>query len=281
MPKITNIFTPFAIVCALALPASAQDVTSDTIVATVNGTDITIGHMIVLRENLPEQYKNLEDTVLFDGILEQVIQQTVLAQTIDAPALAVALQLENERRALLAGAAMGELLISAASQDAISAAYQEQYVSAEPNPEYNASHILVKTEAEALALVTELEAGADFASLAAEHSTGPSGPNGGKLGWFGPGMMVPAFEEAVTKLEAGDVSQPVQTQFGWHVIILNEFRLESPPALDEVRADIVEEIQQKAVTVVVESLMDKAEIIRPDLSEIDPAILRNTGLVLN
>lgn len=281
MRNATRFFAAITITCALAVPVAAQEVTADTVVATVNGTDITIGHMIVLRNNLPDQYKNLDDDVLFDGILEQVIQQTVLAQTIISPSPAIALQLENERRALLAGAAMGNLLAATVTEDALEAAYQEQFASASPTRQFNASHILVDTEDEALALITALEGGADFAELAAEKSTGPSGPNGGQLGWFGPGAMVPAFEDAVTKMAAGDISPPVQTQFGWHVIILNEVRDQSIPTLDEVRADLVDELQQAAIQSILEDLTAAADVVRPDISGLDPGIIAVTSLVRN
>ncbi len=281
MSFFTRLYSATIVTMVLALPIHAQDVTSDTVVATVNGTDITIGHMIVLRNNLPEQYKNLEDKVLFDGILDQVIQQTVLAQTITTPSRAIVLQLENENRALLAGSAMGAMLASSVTDEAIEAAYQEQFANFESAREFNASHILVETEETALALIVELENGADFAALAAEHSTGPSGPGGGNLGWFGAGMMVAPFEEAVTVLQDGQVSVPVQTQFGWHVIVLNESRFESAPALDEVRADLVEELQQKAVASIIKDLTAGADISRPNLSELDPAVIRDTSLVQN
>ncbi len=281
MPKFTRFIGSMAIGCLLALPAIAQEVTSDTVVATVNGTDITIGHMIVLRNNLPQQYQNLDDKVLYDGILDQVVQQTVLSQTMDTLSMAIALQLENERRALLAGAAMADMLAESITDDVVQAAYEKQYTQADPVKEYNAAHILVETEEEALALIVKLDEGAEFGALAAEFSTGPSGPSGGSLGWFGPGMMVQPFEEAVETMQDGDVSAPVQTQFGWHVIILNETRFQSAPALDDVRAELVDELQQKAVADIIEKLSGEADISRADLPDLDPAILRDTSLVQN
>ena len=268
-----------AIWCASA--AMTQDVSADTVVATVNGNDITIGHMIVLRNSLPEQYKNLDDKVLFDGILDQLVQQSVLADLNKSPTRAVELQMENERRSLLAGAAIGNMLEDAVTDEDVNTAYQNQFANVEPAREFNASHILVATEEEAMALIVELEDGADFAELAKEHSTGPSGANGGQLGWFGAGMMVPPFEQAVVGMKVGDISAPVQTQFGWHVIILNETRDQSAPALDEVRADLVEELRQSALATIIEDSTAAANVVRPDLSAIDPAVLRDLGLVQN
>ncbi|MEE9427678.1 MAG: peptidylprolyl isomerase [Paracoccaceae bacterium] len=281
MLNTTRILSAIAIAYFTAIPGLAQDNSADMIVATVNGTEITVGHMIVLRNNLPEQYDNLEDKVLFDGILDQIVQQTILAQTITSPTKATVIEMENQNRALLAGVAMTGLLEEAVTDEVIEAAYNEQYADIERPREFNASHILVETEEEALALVIELENGADFAALASEHSTGPSGPNGGQLGWFGPGMMVAPFEQAVLEMEDGQVSPPVQTQFGWHVIILNETRIPSAPAIDEVRAEIAEELQQAALAKIVESLTASADVSRVDLSEIDPAILRDIDLVLD
>jgi peptidyl-prolyl cis-trans isomerase C len=148
----------------------------------------------------------------------------------------------------------------------------------DPVEEFNASHILVETEEEAQALIDALAEGADFAELAAESSIGPSGPNGGQLGWFTAGMMVPEFETAVFELEAGEVSVPVQTQFGWHVILLNEVREQALPTLDEVRAELIEGLRRARVDDRIAELMSGAAIERPEL-DIDPAVIANTDLL--
>ena len=126
--------------------------------------------------------------------------------------------------------------------------------------------------------MTLLAEGADFAELAAERSTGPSGPNGGQLGWFGPGMMVAPFEEAVVALEVGEVSEPVQTQFGWHVIILNESRVEELPSIDDIRAELEESVRQGRVETLINDLTDAGEITRTEL-DIDPSLIRNVELL--
>jgi parvulin-like peptidyl-prolyl isomerase len=155
--------------------------------------------MIVLRAQLPEQYQQLPPEVLFDGVLEQLINQEILAQQDEAVARAIELRLDNERRALQANEVITDFAATAVTEEAIQAAYDEAVAGAEAEQEFNAAHILVETEDEALALIEELNGGADFAALAQEHSTGPSGPNGGSLGWFGLGMMVPPFEAAVLR----------------------------------------------------------------------------------
>ena len=280
MSKRTILLCACALAIGLSQQAFAQETGPDTVVATVNGEEITIGHMIVLREGLPEQYQALEDDVLFDGILEQLVQQTVLAQKAENPGPLVELRLENERRTLLAGTAMKAMLDKALTDEVLQAAYDKKFADAEPTIEFNASHILVETEDEAKTLLTDLEGGADFAELAKEKSTGPSGPNGGELGWFGAGMMVKEFEDVVMGMEAGAISAPVQTQFGWHVIRLNETRMKDAPPLADVREELAEEVQQQIIEETLTALTDEAEISRTEISTVDRSVIRNLDLVL-
>ncbi|WP_371061332.1 peptidylprolyl isomerase [Rhodosalinus sp. 5P4] len=271
---------------AAALPATAQDTAAtpdaDTVVATVNGQEITLGHMVVARTSLPQQYRQLPDDVLFEGILDQMIQQTLLAQqTGDTLSTRARVALENERRLLRAGDAVETIIGEVVTDEALRAAYEARFADADLGTEYNASHILVGTEEEARDLVRQLEQGADFGELAMAHSTGPSGPSGGELGWFGPGMMVPPFEEAVMAMEVGAVSEPVETQFGWHVITLNDTRSQAAPPLDEVREELAEEIRQAAVTERLEALRAEAEITMPDEGAVDPSALSDTSILEN
>jgi peptidyl-prolyl cis-trans isomerase C len=234
--------------------------------------------MIVARQALPRQYQQLPDEVLFPGLLDQLIQQNALAQSLESPTKATQLTIENQRTGLLAGEALGMAGQNAATDEAIEAAYAARYADAEPSTEYNASHILVETEEEAQALIGQIDEGANFAELAREHSTGPSGPDGGSLGWFGTGMMVPEFEEAVMALESGEVSPPVQTQFGWHVVRLNETRMAEAPPLEEVRGEIAEELRQQAVEARIAEVVEQADITRAEV-DVDPSILSDLSLV--
>ena len=254
---------------------------ADTVVATVNGTDITLGHMLVLRQRLPQQYQQLPPEVLFEGILDQLVQQTLLGEQTEDLSTVSRVTLDNEERALRAAEEVRRVVDEAMSEEAIQAAYDELYGSADPETEYNASHILVETEEEAAALVTDLEGGADFAELAKEKSTGPSGPRGGELGWFSVGAMVPPFEEAVVALEVGAVSAPVQTQFGWHVIKLNETRAKDAPTIEQVRGELVESVQAGAIETRIEALTETANIVRPELDGIDPTILNDMSILEN
>lgn len=278
MQKRLNFIATLGLAVTLAMPAQAQD--ANTVVATVNGKDITIGHMILARTTLPEQYQQLPDDVLFEGILKQLVEQSLLADSFtgDLPKR-ISISLENEKRSLIAGERVEAVLTAALTDEAIQAAYDSKFAGAEPTQEYNASHILVETEEEALALKSELDAGADFASAAKEKSTGPSGSNGGALGWFGKGAMVPSFEAAVADLDVGAVSAPVKTQFGWHVIILNETRNASAPTLAEVRPELEDALRESALSNAIELLREKADVDQSGAEGINPSVLSDLSVV--
>lgn len=268
-------------ICALALPALAQDApTRDTVVASVNGTDITLGQMVAASAQLPEQYRQLPPDVLFDGIMNQLIQQQLLADTLETVPARVAITLANEERSLKAGEAVQAFLAGAVTDEAIQARYDELYAPENAQTEYNAAHILVATEEEALAVKARIEAGEDFAAVAREVSTDTgSGANGGDLGWFTQGMMVQPFEEAVMAAEVGALTGPVETQFGWHLIRLNETRLQEAPPLDMVRAQIEGELQQAAIEAHLVELEAAAEVTRPEAGAFDPMLIGNADLL--
>ncbi|ARC87236.1 peptidylprolyl isomerase [Rhodovulum sp. MB263] len=268
-----------ALGATLALPALADEIGPDTVVARVGDQEITIGHMIVLRAQLPAEYQQLPDDVLYQAVLDQLIRQTAVGEAIGEDlSTGARLALENERRSFVAGEALSRLAEAAVTDEAVKAAYNATYGDADPINEYHAAHILVDTEDEAQAIEAQLKDGADFAELAKEKSTGPSGPNGGDLGWFSEGMMVQPFEEAVTVLEPGEVSAPVQTQFGWHVIKLYETRLKDAPRLADVRGELVQQIQRDAMEAALEKYTEEAEVSRTEI-EVDPAILKDQSVL--
>lgn len=278
MQKRLKFLAALGLAVTFAMPAQAQN--ANTVIATVNGKSITLGHMIVARAILPEQYQQLPNKVLFEGILKQLVEQTLLADSFDGTLpKRIPISLENEQRSLIAGETLEAVLSQALSEDAVKAAYDAQYADAEPTQEYNASHILVETEEEALAIQADVVSGVDFATVAKERSTGPSGPNGGSLGWFSKGAMVPSFEAAVVSLEVGAVSAPVQTQFGWHVIILNETRNTIAPELESIRAEIEATLREAAVTTKIEELRQEATIDQSGAEAIDPSILSDLSIV--
>ncbi len=276
--KYTGFWRTLAVVSALAItaPAQAQDMTADTVVATVNGTNITLGQMIVLRGTLSEQYQALPDDVLFKGILEQLIQQTVLEQSLgDKIAKRDLIAVENNKRGYLSGIALQAVVGASVTDTTLQAAYDARFKDAAPQTEYSAAHILVEDEEKAKALKTELDGGADFAELAKANSTDTgSGANGGDLGWFGLGAMVKPFEDAVVAAEAGKVTAPVKSDFGWHLILVKETRIAAAPPLDDLRDELAAEIEQKAIEAHLNGLTTAATITRPG-EGIDPKFLRD------
>lgn len=266
-----------------AAPVLAQsETTADTVVATVNGAEITFGHLIIARNELPAQYQQIPDELLFPGLLDQIIQLEVLKSSFtgDVPA-SVTYGVENKERSLVAGVAIAQLLETEVTEEMIEDAYTKKYAEQDLGLEYNASHILVDAEEDALTILEELKGGADFATAAQTHSTGPSGPRGGLLGWFRRGEMVPAFDEAVAGMEVGKLAGPVQTQFGFHLIRLNETRRIEAPELDEVREEIADELGQVAIEDLITSLMETADVDRVSVDAIDPAALRDQTLLEN
>jgi peptidyl-prolyl cis-trans isomerase C len=279
MMKRAGFLSGLALLAALGNPVWAEGETADTVVSTVNGVAITLGQMIAMRESLPAQYQSLPDDVLFKGILDQLISQEALRQSVTDLAPRHSATLENDARGYVSGVAIDAIVTTAVTEEALQAAYDARFKDAAPATEYNAAHILVATVEEAEKLKVDLVGGADFAELAKAHSidTG-SGGNGGDLGWFGLGMMVKPFEDAVVGATVGEVVGPVQSDFGQHLILVRETRVAANPTLDQIRDDLAAEIENAAVEAKVQELTEAATVTREG-EGIDPAILKNTTLI--
>jgi peptidyl-prolyl cis-trans isomerase C len=279
MTKRSGFWSALSLVAALSGPAFAEGESADTVVATVNGVTITLGHMIALRETLPAEYQSLPDDVLFKGIYEQLIQQEVLAQSIPDLSPRALATIDNDKRGLVSGIAIEGIVKEAVTDTALQAAYDARFKDAKPQTEYNAAHILVATQEEADKLKADLASGADFAELAKANSTDTgSGANGGDLGWFGLGMMVKPFEEAVVAAKVGEVTGPVQSEFGFHLILVKETRVADQPTLDQLRDELAAEVENTAINAKIEELTKGAKVTREG-EALDPAILKNAGLI--
>lgn len=279
MLKKTGIWAGVVMSLLLAAPVLAEGETADTVVATVNGTNITLGHMIAVRQGLPAQYQNLADDVLFKGILDQLVQQEALTQSIKDLSKKDQIFLDNDRRGYISGVAIQKLISGAVTDEALQAAYDAKFKDAVPATEYSAAHILVADEAKATELKTLLDGGADFAELAKANSTDTgSGANGGDLGWFGKGMMVKPFEDAVLTAEIGKVVGPVKSDFGYHLILVKETRPVAQPTLDDLREELASEIEGKVIEGEVTKLTAAAAVTRPGES-LDPALIKDATLL--
>jgi peptidyl-prolyl cis-trans isomerase C len=278
MVKSHSIFRGMAFALLFSSSLAAEEANLDTVVATVSGTELTIGHMLDVKRQLPEQYQTLEGSVLFNGIIDQLIQQELLSGTITDDPSWLGTAMENQRRNILSSVVINALRANAITEDTLQTAYASKFPEGSGEQEYKASHILVETEQEVRDLLVMLDDGADFGGLATEHSIGPSGPRGGDLGWFGKGQMVTPFENAVMGMDAGTYVGPVQTQFGYHLIFLNDRRVTAPPPFEDVRGELEVEIQNAAVEDHLRGLIANADVVMSD-GTIDPSVLSTLDLM--
>lgn len=262
----------------VALPALAQD--ASTVVATVNGETVTLGQLVAMRQGMdPQTTQGLPDSALWDLMLDQMIRQTAVAQEAQPLTTRDTAALEIEKRAYLAGSVLEKVASAEPTEAELKAAYDQAFGGqTTPKVEYDAAHILVKTKEEADAIEAELKGGADFGTLAAQKSTDPtSGPNKGDLGWFQPEQMVPPFAEAVKALKKGEISAPVQTGFGWHVIKLIDSREVTPPKFDEIKDQLAVQVRRDKVQSAIEKRVAESKIEKtPGL---DPALLNKTDIL--
>ncbi len=279
MTQKSTFFAALAVCIAASQPVFAEDPTAATVVATVNGTEITLGNLIVARNKLPPEYQSLPDDLIFGGLLDQIVQQVVIEQSMAGKLkLEDELTLLNDRRTYLASVLVDEVASAAVSDETIQKAYDAAYAEFKPQTEYHASHILVDSEEKAKELLALIQGGEAFATVATENSTDGSAQNGGDLGWFGLGQMVQPFEDAVVAAEVGKVTGPVKTDFGYHLILVTETRNSDRPALEDVRAEIEAQVKKDAVLAKVEAMVAAAKVEKPG-ADLDPALLKNIDLL--
>lgn len=260
------------------LPALAQD--ADTVVATINGETVTLGQMIAMRQGMdPQTTQGLPDSALWDLMLDQMIRQTAVAQEAQPLSKRDTAALEIEKRAYLAGSVLEKVAGAEPTEAELKAAYDQAFGGqTTPKLEYDAAHILVKTKEEAEAIEKELKDGGDFGALAEQKSTDPtSGPNKGDLGWFQAEQMVPPFAEAVKALKKGEISAPVQTGFGWHVIKLIDSREVTPPKFDEIKDQLAIQVRRDKVQAAIEKRVAESKIEK--VPNLDPALLNKTDIL--
>jgi peptidyl-prolyl cis-trans isomerase C len=244
--------------------AQAASVSDDSpVIATVNGTAITERALTIYQQQRHARRPNDPSGTDRNAILEELInleltRQAGVQQGLDKQA-EVQIQLDQQRRAVIAAAVIQQQLKDNPVSDA---KLQELYdANVGGGQEYKARHILVEEQEKAAQLIVELDGGADFAELAKQHSTGPSGKSGGDLGWFSAGQMVQPFSDAVADMEKGSYSkEPVQTQFGWHVIMLEDARETTVPSFEQVKQQLRMVAQNQNVKDYISGLRGAAKI---------------------
>ncbi len=271
---------PFALTGAA--PALAQQsgagTAADPVVATVNGEKVMLSDLQALHADLPEQVRNVPFERIYRPLLNQVIQTKLLAAKARAEGLdktpKIARRLRTLTERMLHHSYLDAYIDKSVTEDRLAEAYKAFVASHRGEEQIKARHILVKTREEAMAAIEALEKGGSFAKLASEKSIGPSKAGGGDLGWFARGQMVKPFADAAFALEKGAFTDtPVQTQFGWHVILLEDRRRTAAPSFEEKRADLKRELGSTLMAAEVERLSKAAKIVRfgPDGKPLDDA----------
>jgi peptidyl-prolyl cis-trans isomerase C len=253
-----------------AVPSFAED----KVVATINGKPITEGDLSVAESEIGSDMGTMPAPQKRMSLLEFLIDNQLFAEAAEGAKLDQGADFET-RLNYLKRRALRELYFEKVIKASVSDAdarkiYDDQVKLLKPEEEVSARHILVETEEQAKALKEKLNNGADFVQLAKENSKDPgSKDDGGNLGYFGHGQMVPQFEDIVFKLKKGEVSDPVKTQFGWHLVKLEDRRTKQPPAFDIVKDRIVQSLllkkaQQSAVELRGKS---KIELVDPEIKK--------------
>lgn len=258
--KILRFFFPilFLILPALSMAAD-EEMNSNPVLVTVNGVPITqeeVQHFITKQGKPIAPEDALRELINVELISQTAINENIMQEK------SLELELKRIKSALIASTYLQKHLQNLEiSEEDINARYKADYLESNESTEYNANHILVKTQSEAMDIIQQLDTGAEFTELAKKLSTGPSGKKGGELGWFSPSDMVAPFSKATTELSAGKYSkEPVQTQFGWHVIKLNETRKADAPTLASVRQQLTTSIAADSIKNILKVLHDGAKI---------------------
>jgi peptidyl-prolyl cis-trans isomerase C len=278
-PLVAGTLGAFALAAFLIAPigaARAQD--SDTVIARVNGVDIRQSDLAYAEDEIgsnmpampPDQKRDYLITYLGDVLLlSQAAQQQKLGDR-DG----VKHRIEFERNKVLMETLLQDIGQSAMTDEAMHKVYDEAVKQMGSEQEVHARHILVATEDEAKAIEVELKKGADFAALAKEKSKDPGAAEGGDLGYFTKDQMVPEFAEVAFKLDKGQISDPVKTQFGWHIIKVEDKRIKPTPTFDEVKSQLENYVAHRAQAELVQKLRSAANIERLDKpATLDPSAL--------
>jgi peptidyl-prolyl cis-trans isomerase C len=258
-----------ALLSVMASGGAEETATDDPLVAVVNGVELHRSDVLASARDLPRAYQDQIEQI-YPALVERLIDLTLLSQEGERRDLQDDAEVK-ERVAQFEGQVIRETLIQkhldeTMTDQAIRARYDQFVTEFQPQEEVHARHILVATEEEAKAVITELDAGGDFAAIAQEKSTDTgSGANGGDLGFFTAEQMVPEFSAAAFALEPGKHSaQPVQSQFGWHVIKVEEKRETTPPPFEQMKPEIENQLSQELVGELVAGLREDATIERPE-----------------
>ena len=273
--KIVSSILAFLLFSIMFLKATqAQNI---PIVANVNNEDISLETMIHAMNELPPEIQSQPFMSYYEDLLERVIDIKLFAQEgkkmklDEEPSVRAAIDFVIEK--VLMQAFLSKYVQENIKEENIKASYNNFIADETSREEIKASHILIDTESEAIDVINMLNDGDDFAELAKNKSTGPSGPSGGDLGWFKRGQMVPPFEKAAFSLNKNEISQrPVQTQFGWHVIKVFDKRIPEAPSYESMKSKLIQDLERKIVSKKIQDLRNDALIEKLSSSELEPLL---------
>jgi len=240
----------------------------DSVVARVNGVDIKQSDLVLAEEDAGPEMQAASPDARREQLISYLADIIMVTQVADKKNIAdnpdFKRRLAFLRNKLLMGFELQEEVKAAINEEALRQTYVEAVKSMTGQEEVRARHILVETEDEAKAVLEEIKGGADFATLAKEKSKDPGAAEGGDLGYFTKEQMVPEFADVAFKMYAGQLSNPVKTQFGWHIIKLEDRRSKQPPEFEKVRDQIEAFLSRKAQTDFIAKLRQSAKIERLD-----------------
>ncbi len=255
----------------LAGPARADD----KVLAKVNGAEIHQSDVALAEEELGPSLSQMDPATKDENVLAFLIDMKIVAKAAEDKKVEDSDDFKKRmaftRNRLLMDSLLASEGKAATTDDAMKKVYDDASKQIAGEQEVHARHILVETEDEAKAVKAELDKGADFAKLAKEKSKDPGASDGGDLGFFTKDQMVPEFSAVAFSLEPGKISDPVKTQFGWHIIKVEEKRNRKPPSFDQVKSQIETYVTRKAQADYVAKLRDGAKIERFDQAANTPA----------
>lgn len=255
----------FAMIFIVASSSLAIAQEEDKVIGSIGGVPISTSDLDVVAGELGDQLGQVPPDQKRIAAMMALIDIKLLAKKAESENFAedeaFKKRIEFLRERALHNALFEQQVVDAVTDEDVRARYDKEVAATPAENEIKASHILVETEEEAKAIIAQLDGGADFAELAKEKSTGPSGPNGGDLGYFTKGRMVPEFEEAVFALDVGSYTkEPVKTQFGFHVIKAHDLRPVQPPAFEQVQSQIRQVVLREKYFELLQSLRADADV---------------------
>ena len=253
MSSIIRNFLVFNIILILSISELLAKDLNKIVAAKVNNHIISAEDVLNAVNTLPENVKTKPLSEIYPRIINELINKHLITkraynEKLDLDQNVLNL-IQKNKDSILAKYWLNNYLKNETSEENIKNFYNEYVKSFKEYKEVNASHILVKTKNEAVSIINKLKSKSQFSELAKTFSIGPSGKNGGNLGWFGPGQMVKEFEKAAFLIEKGNISQkPIKTKFGFHVIKVNDIRNAKPKKLSEIKNNIIEKITKVSLS---------------------------------